>query len=223
MKRAAAALAATVLILATGSVSAQVLKCTGADGKAVFSDRPGAATQRTETLVAPTRPAAALLPAQGATATGAHGLSFALANSAASPTAVAHLGCHGEPSRLDRPHRNSCNPYQGDTSCRASLPVACIKSTGAKAPDKLEQDFYKGWVDGQLGATKPVRGSTLTSERAASTLCEAELGAGWRMAEFHDGHGGWGLQGERAGGIAPGTRYWVHINDQPGNCWDSRP
>lgn len=220
--RSATVLAAVVLILATGSALAQVHKCTGTDGKPVFSDRPCAANQRTETLVAPKRPAAAV-PEQAATATGSHGLSFALANAAAWPTTVAHLGCHGEPSRLDRPHSNSCNPYQGDTSCRASLPVACIKPTGAKAPDKLEQDFYKGWVNGQLGATKPVAGSTLVSERAASALCEAELGAGWRMAEFHDGRGGWGLQGERAGGIAPGTRYWVHINDQAGNCWDSRP
>ena len=153
----------------------------------------------------------------------AHGLSFALVTEAALSTPVAHLSCHGEPSRLDRPHSNSCNPYRGDTSCRAALPVACFKSTGAKAPEQLQQDFYKGWVNGQLGATRAVAGATLVSEQAASELCRFELGPGWRMAEFHDGGGGWGLQGERGAGIKPGTRYWVRINDQAGNCWDSAP
>ena len=45
------------------------------------------------------------------------------------------------------------------------------------------------------------------------------------MAEFHDGGGGWGLQGQRGMGLGqPGlTRYWVAINDQRGNCWDSAP
>jgi hypothetical protein len=103
------------------------------------------------------------------------------------------------------------------------LPIACYRSSGAAAPPNLEQDFYKGWTHGQLGATTPVMGAILKSEPEASARCEAELGAGWRMAEFHDGGGGWGLQGERQGGLRPGTRYWVHINDQRGNCWNSPP
>ena len=28
---------------------------------------------------------------------------------------------------------------------------------------------------------------------------------------------------ERGAGIKRGTRYWVRINDQAGNCWDSAP
>ncbi len=84
------------------------------------------------------------------------------------------------------------------------------------------QDFYKGWSHGQPAATQPVPGALLKSESDASARFEAELGAGWRMAEFHDG-GGWGLQGEGRSGLRPGTRYWVHINDQRGNCWNSAP
>jgi hypothetical protein len=151
------------------------------------------------------------------------GLSFALADPATVPVRVAHLACHGEPAPIDRPHRGSCNPYQGDTSCRTVLPIACYRSSGAAAPANLEQDFYKGWTHGQLAATQPIMGAVLKSESDASALCEAELGAGWRMAEFHDGGGGWGLQGERQTGLRTGTRYWVHINDQRGNCWNSVP
>ena len=139
------------------------------------------------------------------------------------PARIAHLACHGEPVPLDHPHRGSCNPYEGDTSCRTVLPIACYRSSGAAAPPNLEQDFYKGWTHGQLGATKPIMGAILKSEPEASARCEAELGAGWRMAEFHDGGGGWGLQGERQGGLRAGTRYWVYINDQHGNCWNSPP
>ncbi|MEO8313066.1 MAG: hypothetical protein ABI520_17985, partial [Caldimonas sp.] len=151
------------------------------------------------------------------------GLSFALADASTVPAGVAHLACHGEPAPSDRPHRGSCNPYEGDTSCRIILPIACYRSSGAVAPPGLAQDFYKGWSRGQLAATGPMQGSLLTSASAASARCEAELGAGWRMAEFHDGGGGWGLQGERRSGLRTGTRYWVHINDQRGNCWDSTP
>jgi len=39
------------------------------------------------------------------------------------------------------------------------------------------------------------------------------------MAEFHDGKGGWGFVAH--GHINTTSRFWVRINDQPGNCWDS--
>ena len=83
------------------------------------------------------------------------GLSFALADASTVPAGVAHLACHGEPAPSDRPHRGSCNPYEGDTSCRIRLPIACYRSSGAVAPLGLAQDFYKGWVRGQLAATRP--------------------------------------------------------------------
>jgi len=171
----------------------------------------------------PAAPVAAPSPAADSARPIGRGLSFALADPSTVPARVAHLSCHGEPAPIDHPHRGSCNPYEGDTSCRTVLPIACYRASGAAAPPNLEQDFYKGWTNGELGATQPIMGAILKSEADASARCEAELGAGWRMAEFHDGNGGWGLQGERQRGLRGGTRYWVRINDQRGNCWNSPP
>jgi hypothetical protein len=134
------------------------------------------------------------------------GLTFAPLGDALPAVETIALGCHGEPKQFDRPHQGSCNPYQGDTSCRTVLPVLCLRPAGA----------------GELMATEPVMGAVLQSPAAASARCEAEFGAGWRIAEFHDASGGQ-LQGRRGAGFRPHTRYWVHVDDQPGNCWDSAP
>ncbi len=154
-----------------------------------------------------------------------HGLTFALApvvGKAAADTGLAHLSCHGEPRQVDQPHQDSCNPYKGDTSCRVVLPVLCFQGTGLPQPPDVQAGQYTGWSGGVLGATQPVMGAILTSESAGTARCEKELGAGWRMASFHDA-GGWGMQGQRGLGLVPNTRFWVHIKDQLGNCWDSRP
>ena len=154
-----------------------------------------------------------------------HGLTFALAavgGNAAADAGLTHLSCHGEPRQVDQPHRDSCNPYKGDTSCRVVLPVLCFQGKGLPQPPDIQAGQYQGWSGGVLGATQPVMGAILTSEAVAIARCEKELGAGWRMAEFHDA-GGWGLQGQRGLGLAPNTRFWVHVNDQPGNCWNSTP
>jgi hypothetical protein len=153
-----------------------------------------------------------------------HGLSLALLGDGRMPSDVAHLGCHGEPAPLDQPHQGSCNPYRGDTSCRTVLPVLCVRPAAAPLPAGLDAGAYPGWTGGTLGATQPVMGAVLESAALASARCEKELGAGWRMAAFHDGPGGqgsWGLQGLRGAGLTGPTRYWVHIGDQKGNCWDS--
>ena len=149
------------------------------------------------------------------------GLSFALAKEPAPEAKVAQLACHGDPAPTDKPHKGSCNPYVGDSSCRIVMPIACFRASGAAKPPNVQADFDSGWTHGQLGATQPVMGALLKSEPSASARCEAELGPGWRMAEFHDGEGGWGLQGERGPSLRADTRYWVHINDQKGNCWNS--
>lgn len=153
----------------------------------------------------------------------AHGLSFGLMPAAAAadaPSDVAHIGCHGEPKLFGRPHQGSCNPYVGDTACNIVLPVLCVRPAGVPAPPGLAVDFYAGWVGGSLGASEPVMGALLDSPQAGTRWCERKLGPGWRMAEFHDGQGGWGLQGQRGPGLSSDTRYWVHVNDQPGNCWN---
>lgn len=184
----------------------------------------GGAAPAPPTAPAPT-PAGAL--AQGAAPRPiSYGLSFAVAaDDPKLPANVARLGCHGEPGVVDQPHKNSCNPYKGDTSCRVVLPILCLQPGTAAKPPGVQDGYYDGWTGGLLASTQPVMGAVLTSVQAASARCERELGPGWRMAEFHDGQGGWGLQGLRAAGAALGgnTRYWVHINDQPGNCWNNMP
>lgn len=132
------------------------------------------------------------------------GLTFARVDAEADSPSI-QLNCHGEPHEMARPHRGSCNPYRGDTSCRTVLPIACIQpATGA------------------LIATRPTMGALLKSAESGTQRCAAELGEGWRMAEFHDGSG-WLINGARGAGLSGSTRYWVHINDQSGNCWDSSP
>jgi hypothetical protein len=119
-----------------------------------------------------------------------------------------HASCHGEPRGLGQPHRDSCNPYRGDTSCRTLLPLLC-----ARPPE--------GGTPYALATSQSVAGFMLTSLDDANARCAQDLGSGWRLASFHD-NGGWELRGQ---GL-PGTiadrrnRVWVFIGDQPGNCWD---
>ncbi len=152
-----------------------------------------------------------------------YGLTFALVDDPKLATETAYLSCHGEPQPVDRPYKESCNPLQGDTSCRTVLPVLCVKVTGLEAPANAPAGLYQGWMGGVLGATQPVMGAVLESEAWASAQCEKELGAGWRMAEFVDGPQGWGLQGQRGIGLGGNQRYWVHATAKPANCWNSAP
>ena len=116
---------------------------------------------------------------------------------------------------------SNCNAYTGDTQCTAFLPVLCIKQDNSPKPSSLTTDFYSGWTGGHIATTHAIQGSTLTSLQVANQFCVDNFGAGWRMAEFHDGNGGWTFTGKR-GAINEQLRHWVHINDQPGNCWDAR-
>ncbi|MBF9128419.1 S8 family peptidase [Plantactinospora sp. S1510] len=127
------------------------------------------------------------------------------------------------------------NPYQGDTPATASLPILCLLETGAAIPAGITPDQYNGWAGGSVQLTPPVPGTRLTSLAEANRICATTLGAGWRMAEFHDGYyyrtrpfprplppliarSGWNLW---ANGTLPGnTRFWAHINDQAGNPWN---
>jgi Pilin (bacterial filament) len=112
-----------------------------------------------------------------------------------------------------------CNPYIGDTERTATLPILCFIPLGLPAPAGLPNpnNFYSGWSGGQVALSSPVRGSQLRSLAQADAFCANELGHGWRMAEFHDGRGGWGFRAY--GYIANTTRFWVHINDQKSNPW----
>ncbi|UBV44352.1 hypothetical protein LAJ19_14385 (plasmid) [Deinococcus taeanensis] len=116
------------------------------------------------------------------------------------------------------------DPYAGDTSATADLPLLCLNQDGRAAPEGLALDFYNGWAGGEVRATPPVNGTALTSRKAADTFCATEFGANWRMAEFHDGQvdgqkGGWRFYA--SGQLNREARFWVAIDDQNANPWNS--
>jgi hypothetical protein len=119
------------------------------------------------------------------------------------------------------------DPYNGDTSANTYLPLLCVLVDHRAAPGSLAFDFYNGWVRGALAATSPIAGWSLTSQSQGDAICAGTFGSGWRMAEFHDGYypdgngssGGWSYWGE--GTLPSDTRFWVAINDQPANPWNS--
>ncbi|MCI5133887.1 MAG: hypothetical protein D3920_02210, partial [Candidatus Electrothrix sp. AW2] len=150
--------------------------------------------------------------------------------------------CYGEQG----PNRGPCNPYQGDTSCSVQLPVLCVKKDGSSRPPyepppaggSMNREYYTGWVEGTADLTAPVQGNAFTALDDVNTYCEAQLGQGYRAAEFHDGRWVYGMdennfygdtwpKSTRSGGwgfYAPGqvsndSRFWVDINDQNANCW----
>ena len=118
---------------------------------------------------------------------------------------------------------SGCDPYDGDTACSVALPILCIYVSGAPDPDPSLSSYYNGWSEGHVAISTPVKGDDLFSLTNANSICEGQFGAGWRMAEFHDGDpngngAGWNF---RAYGSVPDyVRFWVHINDQTSNCWD---
>jgi hypothetical protein len=113
-----------------------------------------------------------------------------------------------------------CNPYQGDQLCSASLPVLCFKPSGFPLPASVISSTYNRWSGGIVGTTAAVAASTFGGSLAnANTKCVQEFGAGWRVAEFHDG---WGWNFQAYGNVGTSAnRFWVHINDQPNaRCWN---
>lgn len=110
------------------------------------------------------------------------------------------------------------NAYLGDTETTASLPILCLWKNNLPRPSGITFDTNNGWSGGSVRLTAPVRGSSLTSRSAADAICSSAMGAGYRMAEFHDGGGGWSWWGQ--GVLSGASRFWVAINDQPANPWD---
>lgn len=120
------------------------------------------------------------------------------------------------------------NAYTGDTTIDQYRPLLCLLVDGRAAPGGITFDVNNGWARGAVRATTAVRGDVLTSQARGDQVCAQNFGAGWRLAEFHDGRygpgfalrGGWSFWAA-AGQLIPGARYWVAINDQPANPWNS--
>jgi hypothetical protein len=180
----------------------------------------------------------------------AHGMTWGILPNEKLPESAVWMSCHGSPKDgISQPHADSCNPYRGDSSCRLALPVLCIKKDGSTPESILGlnpvgtatatplNDERKagaitlndvtpdGWAAGSVASTEPVAGFILGSLEGANARCEKELGAGWRMASFHDGSGGragWGFVAQRNLRLDSRWRHWVHVADQPGNCWNNK-
>lgn len=112
-----------------------------------------------------------------------------------------------------------CGPYQGDTPCSQSLPLACYRDGTAAKPAGLEAsniDEAK-FVPGEVRLTEPVQGDTLETREEAEKLCADRFGPGFRMLRYQEGGGSMVVSRSQ---IAPGTRAWIEIRDQPrATCW----
>ncbi|HEU4325515.1 MAG TPA: hypothetical protein VFS21_20385 [Roseiflexaceae bacterium] len=123
-------------------------------------------------------------------------------------------------------HWGTSDPYNGDTPPSTSLPILCLKVDNLPVPSTITPDFHNGWSGGYVALSTTVQGYALTSQAEADRRCASQFGAGWRMAEFHDGRygpslqysGGWSFWAY--GWIASGARFWVAINDQAANPWN---
>jgi hypothetical protein len=118
-------------------------------------------------------------------------------------------------------HDDLTDAYKGDTDVSAMLPILAIRREKLPKPEGLviESRYYE-WSGGTVALTRPVFGYRLTSLEEANRIVQEELGPKWCMAEFHDG---WGWNFWAYGNVPAHQRFWVHINDQKANPWNSQP
>jgi hypothetical protein len=113
-----------------------------------------------------------------------------------------------------------CDPYTGDTTCETALPLACYKDGSSVAPKDLVVSGYAeaSFVGGEVKPSQPIAGAQFSTRAQADAFCARQFGAGWRILSYQDGSGGYVSSRST---IAPRTRLWIDIKDQPrGRCWD---
>jgi hypothetical protein len=107
--------------------------------------------------------------------------------------------------------------YAGDTPITESLPLLAVREGGLPMPAVVAgSESWNKWSGSVVALTSPIPGTELTSLERANELIRAELGEGWRMAEFHEA-GGWNFWAR--GHLPAGQRFWVSIDDQNANPW----
>ncbi|CAF2096347.1 unnamed protein product [Rotaria magnacalcarata] len=176
---------------------------------------------------------------------GPMGLTFGKANHL-STFGIDRVGC----SALPGSSGPTCNPYTGDTLCSLLRPVLCVKVDNSPRPPYLVLGtgaampayFYAGWNLGHIATTLPVQGFQFANRAAVNAFCTMYFGSGWVVATFHDGKyiagmngttysasswalnaaliqtGGWHYYSY--GDVRNDTRFWIHIQGQPANCWN---
>ncbi|MEV4629656.1 RICIN domain-containing protein [Micromonospora sp. NPDC049523] len=143
----------------------------------------------------------------------------ALANTTPVPGRNAMTWANLEQRTSDLVHVGSnsiTNPYLGDLPSTASVPMLCLRRDGRAAPAGVPVTGMHAWAYGEVRLTPALPGSTLTSRATADGICARYFGAGFRMAEFHDG-GGWSFWAN--GSLPAGGRFWVAIDDMASNPW----
>lgn len=163
-------------------------------------------------------------------ASGRKGMTWGVGGRLSPDDEVVFVSCHGRPS-IDG---HGCEAYVGDTACAERRPLLCLAVDGRPRPDGIatpraggvmDDGFYSGWAGGRVALAPAVRGDAFARRSDADAYCAATFGAGWRVAEHHDGmtadgsHGGWGFVAN--GRIADAGRFWVAIDDTRANCWDA--
>ena len=106
----------------------------------------------------------------------------------------------------------------------------------------MPAEFYCGWTGGYIKITKPYRGCEIQNKEHADRICQSHFGDWWGMASHGDGYyiqgmdehnytyskwdcniaksGGWGFYAFGDVNTAKNERFWTHIADQHGNCWN---
>ena len=116
-----------------------------------------------------------------------------------------------------------CNPYIGDTSCAARLPLACFKEGLEPVPANFAPDDMKpSWSGGYVKLTAPVRGDRFKNQDNGHAFCRAEFGEQWRMANL--GEGGSNDVFTAIGQAPDHQQVWVDSKTEIySNCWALRP
>jgi hypothetical protein len=116
-----------------------------------------------------------------------------------------------------------CGPYSGDTLCSKPLPVACFQDGTNPKPAGLREASINdaAFVGGQVRPSSPVAASKFKTRSEVDSFCAREFGEGFRVLSYQEGGGGMVISRSQ---IAPRTRLWIDIADQPrGRCWDRPP
>jgi hypothetical protein len=159
------------------------------------------------------------------------------------------LGCNGQPLIDGKLYCDAIRGDTSCAETRPLLCIEDIAAprpayTVPESPGgDLNKEYYAGWSGGRAATTVPVVGTALTSRDRANQICRDIFGNSWRLAEFHDGwwisgmsadtyvnatwsyssasSGGWSFFSRVENPIPETTRYWVAIDDQTANCWDT--
>lgn len=142
------------------------------------------------------------------------GVTFSELSAKSSEPALSVLACAVDETQ------SHCGPYSGDTLCTTQLPVACYKDGSSLKPDNLSKAGLNdaAFVGGEVRPSISVAASQFRTRGAADAFCVSQFGIGWRVLSYQEGGGGVVISRST---IAPRTRLWIDIADQPrGRCWD---